>query len=96
MLSDRHISDAWSPLAVRHEAMRIVEVDNATGLPEARRGLSETIAFRFTSGQPSQTQRGAMFLHVINHSHRGWVSQMFFEVAAKPTETDLSVYLTRT
>ncbi len=43
-------------------------------------------------------QRGAMFLYVINHKtyHRGWVSEMFFEVAAKATETDLSVYLTRT
>jgi|ERR1700677_2296254 len=36
MMSDRHISDAWSPLAVRHEAMRIVEVDEVTDLPEAR------------------------------------------------------------
>jgi uncharacterized damage-inducible protein DinB len=60
--------------------------------------LSEIIGFRFTSGQPSQMQRGAMFLHVINHKtyHRGWVSQMFFEVGAKPPETDLSVYLTPT
>jgi uncharacterized damage-inducible protein DinB len=60
--------------------------------------LSEIIDFQFTSGQPSQMQRGAMFLHVINHKtyHRGWVSQMFFEVGAKPPETDLSVYLTRT
>jgi uncharacterized damage-inducible protein DinB len=60
--------------------------------------LSEIIGFRFTSGQPAQIQRGAMFLHVINHKtyHRGWVNQMFFEVGAKPPETDLSVYLTRT
>ena len=60
--------------------------------------LSEVIGFRFTSGQPSRMQRGAMFLHVINHKtyHRGWVSQMFFEVGEKPPETDLSVYLTRT
>ena len=60
--------------------------------------LSEIIGFRFTSGQPAQIQRGAMFLHVINHKtyHRGWVNQMFFEVGAKPPEADLSVYLTRT
>ncbi|HEX4986118.1 MAG TPA: DinB family protein [Burkholderiales bacterium] len=58
--------------------------------------LSEAINFRFTSGNPGQMQRGAMFLHVINHKtyHRGWVSQMFFEDGAKPPETDLSVYLT--
>ncbi len=59
--------------------------------------LSESVAFRFTSGQPAQMQRGAMFLHVVNHKtyHRGWVSQMFFEVGAKPPETDLSVYVTQ-
>jgi hypothetical protein len=37
-----------------------------------------------------------MFLHVINHKtyHRGWVSEMFFDVGATPPETDLSVFLT--
>jgi uncharacterized damage-inducible protein DinB len=57
--------------------------------------LSETLRFRFVSGQPAQMQRGGMFLHVINHKtyHRGWVSQMFFEFGAMPPETDLSVYL---
>lgn len=61
------------------------------------KSLGETVAFRFTSGQPARMQRGAMFLHVVNHKtyHRGWVSQMFFEIGAKPPETDLSVYLTR-
>ena len=46
--------------------------------------LSETVRFQFTSGQPVQMQRGAMFLHVINHKtyHRGWVSQMFFDFGA--------------
>jgi uncharacterized damage-inducible protein DinB len=36
-------------------------------------------------------QRGAMFLHLFNHRtyHRGCVSQMFFEVGAKPPATDL-------
>jgi uncharacterized damage-inducible protein DinB len=59
--------------------------------------LSETLHFKFTSGEPAQMQRGAMFLHVINHKtyHRGWVSEQFFGVGAKPPETDLSVYLTR-
>ena len=59
--------------------------------------LSETRQFKFTSGQSVQMQKGAMFLHVINHKtyHRGWVSQMFFDVGMEPPETDLSVYLTR-
>jgi len=57
--------------------------------------LSVALQFTFTNGQPVEMQRGAMFLHVINHKtyHRGWVSQMFFEVGAKPPESDLSVYL---
>ena len=59
--------------------------------------LAETLHFRFTSGQPAQMQRGVMFLHVVNHKtyHRGWVSQMFFDVGAKPPGTDLSVFVTR-
>jgi uncharacterized damage-inducible protein DinB len=57
--------------------------------------LSEILRFQFTSGQPVQMQRGAAFLHVVNHKtyHRGWVSQMFFDLGTKPPETDLSVYL---
>ncbi|HEV8260332.1 MAG TPA: DinB family protein [Burkholderiales bacterium] len=60
--------------------------------------LAESVAFQFTSGQPAQMRKGVMFLHVVNHKtyHRGWVSQMFFEFDAKPPETDLSVYMTRT
>jgi uncharacterized damage-inducible protein DinB len=58
--------------------------------------LGEFVEFRFTSGQPARMQRGMMFLHVINHKtyHRGWVSQMFFDVGRKPPETDISVYMT--
>jgi uncharacterized damage-inducible protein DinB len=59
--------------------------------------LSETVAFRFVSGQDAKMQKGTMLLHVINHKtyHRGWVSQMFFDVGAKPPETDLSVYMSK-
>lgn len=57
--------------------------------------LSETVAFRFVSGQDAKMRKGSMLLHVVNHKtyHRGWVSEMFFDVGAKPPETDLSVYL---
>jgi uncharacterized damage-inducible protein DinB len=57
--------------------------------------FSETISVRFVSGKVAEMQKGAIFLHVINHKtyHRGWVSQMFFDLDAKPPETDLSVYL---
>lgn len=58
--------------------------------------LSEDCHFKFTSGQSVRTQKGFMFLHVINHKtyHRGWISQMFFDFGTKPPETDISVYMT--
>jgi len=57
--------------------------------------LDERLAFNFVTGQPGRMTRGQMFLHIVNHKtyHRGWVSQMFFELGAKPPETDLCVYL---
>lgn len=58
--------------------------------------LAETVAFQFVSGRSSEMQRGAMFLHVVNHKtfHRGWVSEMFFDLGSRPPQTDISVYLT--
>lgn len=58
--------------------------------------LEEAVEFQFTNGSVSEMQRGAMFLHVINHKtfHRGWVSQMFFDFGSRPPQTDISVYLT--
>jgi uncharacterized damage-inducible protein DinB len=57
--------------------------------------LTESVAFRFVSGRDGKMQKGSMLLHVINHKtyHRGWVSQMLFELGAKSPDTDLSVYL---
>jgi uncharacterized damage-inducible protein DinB len=58
--------------------------------------LNERVRFRFVSGKHAEMEKGCMLLHVINHKtyHRGWVSEMFFDVAATPPETDLSVFLT--
>ncbi|WP_236904099.1 DinB family protein [Comamonas serinivorans] len=57
--------------------------------------LNERLAFQFVTGQPGTMTRGEMFLHIVNHKtyHRGWVSQMFFEVDVAPPETDLCVFL---
>lgn len=57
--------------------------------------MAEVMHFHFTTGQPVTMQKDAMFLHVINHKtyHRGWASQMFFDLGAQPPESDLSVYL---
>jgi len=60
--------------------------------------FGQTVSFRFVSGKAAEMQRGAILLHVINHKtyHRGWVSEMFFDIGAKPPETDLSVYMCET
>ena len=57
--------------------------------------LRETAVFRFISGAEASMQKGSILLHVVNHKtyHRGWVSEMFFEMGVRPPETDLSVYL---
>ena len=57
--------------------------------------LKERVRFRFVSGKSAEREKGNMLLHVINHKtyHRGWVSEMFFDVEATPPETDLSVFL---
>jgi uncharacterized damage-inducible protein DinB len=58
--------------------------------------LNERVRFRFVSGKYAEMEKGSMLLHVINHKtyHRGWVSEMFFDVGATPPETDISVFLT--
>jgi uncharacterized damage-inducible protein DinB len=57
--------------------------------------LKERVRFRFVSGKSAEMEKGSMLLHVISHKtyHRGWVSEMFFDVGATPPETDLSVFL---
>ena len=64
----------------------------ATQDPET---LDEKLDFKFVSGKPAEMTRGGMFLHTVNHKsyHRGWVSEMFFGLGARPPQNDLSVYL---
>jgi uncharacterized damage-inducible protein DinB len=58
--------------------------------------LARVVPFTYTSGPKAEMTRAAMFLHVINHKtfHRGWVSEMFFDLGSRPPQTDISVYLT--
>ena len=58
--------------------------------------LAEVLPFTYTSGAEAEMTRAAMFLHVLNHKtfHRGWVSEMFFDLGSRPPQTDISVYLT--
>ncbi|WP_086383300.1 DinB family protein [Caballeronia sordidicola] len=57
--------------------------------------LAETLSFAYVSGERSAMTRGAMFIHLVNHSthHRGWICEMFFDVPMRPPVTDLPVFL---
>jgi len=59
--------------------------------------LSEAISFRMVSGEQGRMTRGEILLHIVNHAtyHRGWVSDLFFQVPAKPPTTDWNVFLLR-
>lgn len=56
--------------------------------------LDELVAFTLTTGNKGVMTRGEILLHVVNHStyHRGWVCDLFFQVPARPPETDLPVF----
>lgn len=58
--------------------------------------LDEEVQFTFVSGKKASMSRGEIFLHLVTHAayHRGWVSEMFFDVPARPPQSDLSVFLT--
>jgi uncharacterized damage-inducible protein DinB len=57
--------------------------------------LGTPVAFKLVSGEEGRMSRGEILLHVVNHAtyHRGWVSDLFFQVPAKPPTTDLNVFL---
>jgi uncharacterized damage-inducible protein DinB len=57
--------------------------------------LGETVQFRFVSGKHGSMTRGEILMHIVTHAtyHRGWVSDLFYQVPAKPPTTDLCVFL---
>ena len=57
--------------------------------------LAIPVPFTLTTGNKGVMTRGEVLLHVVNHStyHRGWVCDLFFQVPARPPETDLPVYV---
>jgi uncharacterized damage-inducible protein DinB len=62
---------------------------------QTEESLGEVVSFRFVSGEPARATRGEMLLHIVNHAtyHRGWVTDMFYQIPAKPPTTDLSVFM---
>jgi len=59
--------------------------------------LKEAVSFRLVSGEEGTMTRGEILLHIVNHAtyHRGWVSDLFFQIPAKPPTTDWNVFLLR-
>jgi uncharacterized damage-inducible protein DinB len=60
--------------------------------------LDIAVPFTLTTGNKGVMTRGEILLHVVNHStyHRGWVCDLFFQVPARPPETDLPVFVRET
>jgi uncharacterized damage-inducible protein DinB len=57
--------------------------------------LREPVNFILVSGEVGTMSRGQILMHIVNHAtyHRGWVSDLFFQVPAKPPTTDWNVFL---
>ncbi len=56
--------------------------------------LAENVAFTLTGGNKGEMTRGEILLHVVNHHtyHRGWATDLFFQVPCQPPTTDLPVF----
>ena len=57
--------------------------------------LAETISFEFVGGGLGAMTRQDILLHLVNHAtyHRGFVSDMMYQVPAVPPANDLPVFL---
>lgn len=62
---------------------------------QSEASLREVVTFRLVSREQGAMARGAILLHIVNHAtyHRGWVSDLFFQIPAKPPTTDWNVFL---
>jgi uncharacterized damage-inducible protein DinB len=69
---------------------------NAWAAAQTDATLRQPVGFRLVSGEEGTMTRGEILLHIVNHAtyHRGWVSDLFFQIPAKPPTTDWNVFLT--
>ena len=53
------------------------------------------ISFEYVGGGSGNMSIGEIILHIVNHNtyHRGFVSDMMYQIPVKPTANDLSVFL---
>lgn len=75
------------------QAMDQWYIDLADGLTGEE--LSEVIAFEFVGGGDGAMSRMEILHHIVNHAtyHRGFVSDMLYQVPLKPSANDLPVFL---
>ena len=57
--------------------------------------LGEIVKFKYVDGQPGAMTRGDIINHVVNHGtyHRGFISDMMYQVPATMPSNDLTVFL---
>jgi uncharacterized damage-inducible protein DinB len=57
--------------------------------------LDENVSFTFVGGGAGVMTRSEILLHVVNHTtyHRGFVSDLFYQIPVRPPTTDLPVFL---
>lgn len=75
------------------QAMDRWYIDLADSLTDAE--FAEIIAFEFVGGGEGAMSRMEILHHIVNHGtyHRGFVSDMLYQVPAKPIANDLPVFL---
>jgi uncharacterized damage-inducible protein DinB len=57
--------------------------------------LDKNISFEFVGGGEGNMSVSEIFFHVVNHGsyHRGFVSDMMYQIPSVPPANDLTVYL---
>ena len=57
--------------------------------------LNDTVHFEFVGGGEGAMSRAEIIQHIVNHGtyHRGFVSDMMYQIPAKPTANDYTVFL---
>jgi len=80
LLHKQQVIDAWY-------------VDFINGLDESE--LCKNIVFEFVGGGEGNMSVSDIIFHIVNHGtyHRGFVSDMMYQIPAAPPANDLTVYL---
>ncbi|MBY8821811.1 DinB family protein [Sphingomonas colocasiae] len=83
------LADLWAAV----QAMDRWYIAYADRLTDA--AADEMVDFRFVDGGRGAMTRAEMLLHVVNHAsyHRGFVSDMLYQLPSEPPANDLPVFL---